>query len=288
MDLPNSHSTPQTVVGNCLRCDGLVRIPVAADPSSQVRCPRCSEMFTLGEVLEQAAPSLELVDRPVTKVEQPAENEHASYNAENGKFEVPSVIKRGAIRKKRGRRKRKDPRMDKTWKQHSSNTDIVDIEIENGDSFQSISVADANGTSQPPKISLDPNPKPAPKLSERERDNARRREASSKSKGKKSASPRKSKRPSKPNQQRSPAFEFLKIIVGAFLALPVAQLMIWWIVGSDPLNFGPAVSGVVPIVVPEKFRAPTSENPKPAAEETDDQVTPPQSNTDPDSVQVID
>ena len=38
------------------------------------------------------------------------------------------------------------------------------------------------------------------------------------------------------------------------MALPVAQLMIWWILGSDPIGIAPEVSKVVPMVVPPDLR----------------------------------
>lgn len=50
-------------------------------------------------------------------------------------------------------------------------------------------------------------------------------------------------------------YEILKVVLGAVLAIPVAQLMIWWWVSVDPLNLGPAVSRVLPAVVPAKFRS---------------------------------
>jgi hypothetical protein len=42
--------------------------------------------------------------------------------------------------------------------------------------------------------------------------------------------------------------------MGALLALPVAQLIIWWGLGSDPVKIGPPVATLVPFIVPEQFR----------------------------------
>ena len=44
------------------------------------------------------------------------------------------------------------------------------------------------------------------------------------------------------------------VVLGGLMSLPVAQLMIWWILGSDPLGFAPEVSKVVPFVVPSDLR----------------------------------
>lgn len=58
-------------------------------------------------------------------------------------------------------------------------------------------------------------------------------------------------------------FEFAKIIMGALMAPPFAQLVIWWGLQLDPLNLGPSVAKAVPILVPAKFH--------PAEDEPEDQ-----------------
>ncbi len=39
------------------------------------------------------------------------------------------------------------------------------------------------------------------------------------------------------------------------MAPPFAQIVIWWGLQLDPLNLGPTVAKVVPVVVPVKFHA---------------------------------
>ena len=48
--------------------------------------------------------------------------------------------------------------------------------------------------------------------------------------------------------------EVAKIVMGALLALPVAQLIIWWGLGSDPIQIGPSVGKAAPFLVPQKLR----------------------------------
>lgn len=59
--------------------------------------------------------------------------------------------------------------------------------------------------------------------------------------------------------QKNPTIEVIKIVAGALLAIPLAQIVLWWLVPSgwqrDLFRLGPAVSRVVPWVVPEKYRA---------------------------------
>ncbi len=60
-------------------------------------------------------------------------------------------------------------------------------------------------------------------------------------------------------RQKNSTFEVLKIVAGGLLAIPAAQLILWWFVPGDwkrdLLGIGPAVSRVVPWIVPQKFRA---------------------------------
>ncbi len=50
------------------------------------------------------------------------------------------------------------------------------------------------------------------------------------------------------------ALEIAKIVFGALLAIPVAQLVIWWGLGIDPLKLGPPVGRAFPALVPKALR----------------------------------
>ncbi len=60
-------------------------------------------------------------------------------------------------------------------------------------------------------------------------------------------------------RQKNTTIEVVKIVAGALLAIPAAQIILWWFVPGDwkrdLLGIGPAVSRVAPWIVPEKFRA---------------------------------
>ena len=59
--------------------------------------------------------------------------------------------------------------------------------------------------------------------------------------------------------QKSMFWEATKVALGALLAIPLAQLILWYLPGSwqrDPLDLGPRVSRYVPWVVPANLRAP--------------------------------
>ena len=48
--------------------------------------------------------------------------------------------------------------------------------------------------------------------------------------------------------------EFIKIAFGGLLALPIAQLVLWWGLNSDPLNLAGPTSSIASFVVPPKLR----------------------------------
>lgn len=53
----------------------------------------------------------------------------------------------------------------------------------------------------------------------------------------------------------------IAVLGGGFCALPLAQLVLWWVFGQDPVDLGPSVSQYASFLVPEKFRAtPTSDD----------------------------
>ncbi|MFO7908354.1 MAG: hypothetical protein ACQESR_05520 [Planctomycetota bacterium] len=63
--------------------------------------------------------------------------------------------------------------------------------------------------------------------------------------------------------QKNPTVEACKIIAGALLAIPAAQIILWWFVPTgykrDLLRLGPSVSRVAPWAVPRQFHAPPSD-----------------------------
>jgi hypothetical protein len=66
-------------------------------------------------------------------------------------------------------------------------------------------------------------------------------------------------RPRPKKKSKNPMFEMVKVILGGLIALPLAQLILWWAVpgGRDPVNIGPSISKLAPFIVPEKFHDPS-------------------------------
>ena len=72
--------------------------------------------------------------------------------------------------------------------------------------------------------------------------------SSSRSSGKSSSKKGKKAEPA------NPLAELLKIVLGGVLALPIAQLILWWAFNSDPLGFAPKTSQFAAFLVPPKLQ----------------------------------
>lgn len=207
------------IIGNCLSCQGLVRVPVRTSAKSRVRCPHCSESYWLWEVLDQSVPELEVVselnvESSVAYVDQGVVGEFECESSEEPqKFVVPSQLVDGAKRSRRRRR--------------SGETSSPDIFIE------PISVDETNVKSS--------------------RSRSGRRPSDSREVGSSQVQRRYIR------SKRNNVFEFLKIAMGGVLAIPIAYLIVFWVFQKDPLNLGPGISSVAPFAVPAQFRGPDSE-----------------------------
>ena len=204
--MDSSSQSSDFVVGNCIGCRGLVRVPSNTMANVSVRCPRCGEMYLLSAILDHDIPALEVVDEPM--VDGPPRDGSADIGTgskyqpvteqENGRFVVPSYLAKAAERKTRR----------KSGSQESESNPVVQ---------------DTEASS----------------LREKSRERRTR--------------PERNRKP-RASVKRSPFLEFMMVVLGGMMSLPVAQLMVWWILGSDPLGFAPEVSKVVPFVVPSDLR----------------------------------
>ena len=246
MEISNNSQSDNMIVGHCVACDGLVRIPLNANPSSTVRCPRCSAGFKLLDVLERAAPILELVDDQGDVEPEPRQPRFVPILDETPaqpetrkpgeKFVVSPILQKNSKRKRHRRRRRSSEGGSKS--------------PQNGISTKS-PVGDAEKLAEP-SLEIDHSRVTSQKSS------APRSVASSETK--KRPAPRRPKKSRQVSNSSSGGFELVKIVLGAALALPVAQLLIWWFAGTDPLNLGPTVSRIMPFVVPAEFQPDKQKN----------------------------
>jgi hypothetical protein len=223
--------TDSIIIGNCLACNGLVRIPSTLHAKSTVRCPHCSESFPLQKVIEQSIPELELVDQKPTEEIIPRADQSVrpktdeSTKKTRDKFVVPSQLSKGAVRSRRRRR--------------------------SSDRSQTASRSDATaGRRSTDGVRVGPSRSPSPS----HRSSGGSRSHSSRHRSK--------------EIETSSVKEILKIVIGALLAFPIAYLLILWIVRTDPLQIAPSIGNVVPLAVPAEYRqAEVGEEPNGALDE---------------------
>lgn len=213
---PNDKPSASPLIGNCLSCQGLVKVPIQASALDEARCPHCGETFRLAQVLEQVVPELELVDPTVST------NESVPEELGNGDepFVVPNQLAKGATRRRRSRKPDKEP--------------------------QAIEASESE-TSVDPAASISVNTD-----SGRENNPSNRSSNRSRSKGRRGRKPGRSRGNKKPPS--SALFEILKIAMGAVLAIPIAYLLVMWGFKQDPLNVAPTIGQKLPALVPAKFR----------------------------------
>lgn len=216
MEHQSPHSGDGPTFVKCLSCAKLVKLPADPDPNATVRCPRCEETYPIGSLLASEIPELEIVQ------DDPSPDSDSS----SGEFSSEVDIDRESrfvvapALAKGAKRKSRRRRSSSSSSESESRTPSADRPAGATPSSSSSS----NGRSS----------------------DSRRSSSGNRSRG---------RRKSKSSRESGGGFEFAKVILGALLAPPVAQLVIWWGLTLDPLNLGPAVSKIVPAIVPAEFHA---------------------------------
>lgn len=237
--MPSGQPNTSIIVGNCIACQGLVRVPSTINAQSNVRCPHCQETFALSVLLDQSVPELEVVDaqsnsestKPSLYIDQQA----GKLKDEGGKFVVPSQLAKGARRRGKSRRSRSKSSRNRDSRGGGENKDH----------------------SRPKQRTVDgrdSRASPRNASENRNRDQVRLNE------GESVGRPSTSRRPTVSPAQRNPVVEFLKVMCGAALAIPIAYLVVLWVFGQDPLGFGRPMGRIAPFMVPESYRG---DQPKP-------------------------
>ena len=75
------------------------------------------------------------------------------------------------------------------------------------------------------------------------------------SKKRSTSSRRKKRKSSSLSAKKDPKGEMIKMVLGGLLAIPVAQMIIWWGLHTDPLKLAPAVDRVFPYILPGSLQA---------------------------------
>ncbi len=255
------------ILGNCIACNGLMRVPVTTDVTHVACCPHCEKRFPVQQLIASAIPAAEIIEGEVAQDYTPVVDrvrEPADENAVKPrvKFEVPKQIYNGAKHRRRRRRRSRssDERKEQAIKEaERSRTGRPKI---NASTVPVATTQSASSTVE--ETTADEATSAVKVVDEVPRESARSRSSSSgSSSSRSSSSESRSSRSSKSSSRRSSSsepeeepdsvVEWLKITVGGFIAFPLAYLGLMWIVGLDPFGLAPTIHKVVPFVVPSRF-----------------------------------
>ena len=240
-----SKTPSQFVIGNCLSCHNVVKVPTNASPDQKAKCPSCQTIFLLREILEQAVPTLEIIDdeddvpqetnsEPIPIVDQIKDYSNVADGKPREKFVVPNQLAAGAKRKRR-RRSSGESKSGRPSESRSGRS---------SESGQERSNPSRSGSPRSDSVSRRPSSRPVAKASP-------------------ATAPRADRQP------RSTGFEMLKVVFGSLIALPIAYSILFYVFNRDPLNVAPMLSNVSPSLVPAAFHDSSDEEPR-----TDESASP--------------
>lgn len=274
--MPSGHppGPSSIIVGNCIACNGLVRVSSTANANSSVRCPHCQETFSLLSLLESAAPEVEVVHAqaaaPAKKKELYIDQTTDTAKDASGKFVVPSQLAKGARRRKSSRRR-------SSSSTSSSSSRSGESDRSSRRDYDSQSHRDASYSARrneshveqldeptrrrrpsensarhaaPPRAESNSRPQEYREYSSGPADNSEDSQHSHRSTRHRDARAEEALK-----DQPNPVVDFLKVIAGACLALPIAYLIVMWMFSKDPLGIGEGLGERVPFLVPAALRA---------------------------------
>ena len=281
--MPSGHppSPKSLIVGNCIACSGLVRVSATANATANVRCPHCQQTFPLANLLESAVPEVEVVESqvapPLRKNHQPPQQhqQHQQHQQKqklyidqtaettkdaSGKFVVPSQLSKGARRRKSSR-----SRSDSSRSRSSSRSSETERSSSRERDSRSRSDDAARRRTRPSEDeSRDTNRSRSTSSESRDREQESQQSANSH----RSTRHRDARAAEALKAAPNPVVDFLKVITGAILALPIAYLIVMWVFTVDPVGIAGGLGEKIPFLVPADLRNKTeSENDNPSATE---------------------
>ena len=262
------------ILGNCISCNGLMRVPVTTDVTHVARCPHCEIRFPVQQLIASAIPAAEIIEGVVSEEITPIVDRVRDQTADDldkprTKFEVPKQIRDGAKHRRRRRRRSRgsDERKDQAIKEKgrpsnsegsstSSDTlrakiNAATVPLASTQSSVSAESADVGVINEVPIPSTSSSQSHATRNESVSESSSRSRSSSRSSEGRSSS--RRSSARQDDETSDNPALEWLKIALGGMLALPLAYLGLMWIAGLDPFGMANQIHGVAPILVPSSM-----------------------------------
>lgn len=293
------------VLGNCPQCQKVIRIPVTAVTSqskSQVKCPICDAAFEIADVLEETIPEVEVIDASISVPAPAPESPPSSARPErinaidtpdlfhvskdgyqpttekkNGRFVVPELLSKGNKSKKKRkrsssrRRRENDPKLAQSLaklKENKTSLDEADGKQSQSDSSTSSSNRQRERSEEDSRRSRK-HKESRSKSSSRNDGPAMKREETFGNWYRSLRNRIKTSRNFKSGTIGS-KLELILIGIGLLLAIPILHLLLWWLMGIDPLGLAKPTSRMIPFLVPSSMRAieePEVIAPKPRAKD---------------------
>ena len=261
------------ILGNCISCNGLMRVPVTTDVTHVARCPHCETGFPVQQLIASAIPAAEIIEGEVAQDYTPVVDRVRETNDDDSakprsRFQVPKQLYNGAkFRRRRRRRSRgSDERKEQAEKEKERpgssrsriNPSSVPLASTHSASAQPASTQPASSQSTSTKSSssrtsvIDEVPNESSRSRSRSSSSSDSSSSDSRSSRSQSSSRRSSSR-KEPEDEPDSVLEWLKIAVGGIIAFPLAYLCLMWIVGLDPFGLAPTINKVVPFAVPSSL-----------------------------------
>ena len=207
------------IITQCPKCASLVYLPPVVSTRTMLRCPKCQFQYSLESILPTDVPELQIVTGNDSAEQQLHEQSEGANNSGPEIIPVSTKFEVPSILRY-GSRRRRPSNEEREKNEASEQTETSEVQQVASSGVSGNSVTDA------------------PSISHRQRVRRSSRHHRHEFDG-------------RPNG----ALEVFKVVVGAVMALPVAQLIIWWGLGLDPLGIGPRVGRIVPPLVPRAIRA---------------------------------
>lgn len=231
----------ENLVTSCPQCNSLVGLPSVMSLDAMVRCPVCGHKYTLRSRLPQTIPQLELV---VQSDDSDADETSSSVEIDpTAKLQVNDILRKNAKLSRRRNRRRSSSEGGRR-QQAEISADGPPAVGKESTSFKEFQAA-AIGTI------VDDEPNAGESTDWQANESAGLRTAGDLAAYERKAASR-TKHKRRTSRKTQQWIEILKIAFGAFLALPVAQLIIWWGLSVDPLKLAPTVAKAIPFIVPAK------------------------------------
>ena len=261
------------ILGNCISCNGLMRVPVTTDVTHVARCPHCEVRFPVQQLIASAIPAAEIIEGVVSEeitpiVDRVREQSTDDSEKPRTKFEVPKQLHDGAKHRRRRRRRSRgsDERKDQAIKESGrsqggrsssgasrSKINAASVPLASTQSAASAEVADVGVLDEVPMPSTRSSQSySASDSSSSESSSSDRSSSRSSGSRSRSSSGRSSSRNDDETTDNA-VLEWLKIALGGMLALPLAYLGLMWIAGLDPFGVANQINDVAPFIVPDSL-----------------------------------